>query len=198
MSPFPPSVCVFCGSRPGNDPAMMLAARDTGAMLARRGWRLVYGAGDIGLMGEVARATTEYGGRIIGIIPRMLTDVEQTFSEANKLHISDGLRDRKSIMESYASGFLILPGGLGTLDELFEILTQKQLRTLSKPIVLVNTRGYYDPLVHLFEHIHNQGFLNGQYPKFYHVAPDALRGIEYIEQYKPVAIESRFQNDSKA
>ncbi|MCA9911157.1 MAG: TIGR00730 family Rossman fold protein [Anaerolineae bacterium] len=191
-------ICVYCGAANGLDTAYVETAREAGKAIAQRGHVLVYGGGNRGLMGEVARATTEYGGRIIGIIPRMLTDVEQTFSEANKLHISDGLRDRKSIMESYASGFLILPGGLGTLDELFEILTQKQLRTLSKPIVLVNTRGYYDPLVHLFEHIHNQGFLNGQYPKFYHVAPDALSGIEYIEQYKPVAIESRFQNDSKA
>lgn len=185
-------VCVYCGAAGELAEEYVTAARETGRLIAQRGHVLVYGGGNRGLMGEVARTATELDGRVIGVIPRMLTDIEQAFSEANKLHISDGLRDRKSIMESYATGFLILPGGLGTLDELFEILTQKQLRTLSKPIVLVNTRGYYDPLVQLFEHIHKEGFVKAQYGKLYHVAPDPLSAIDYIEQYKPVPIESRF------
>jgi len=185
-------ICVYCSAANDLAEEYIAAARETGRLIAQHGHVLVYGGGNRGLMGEVARTVTELDGRVIGVIPRILTDVEQAFSEANKLHISDGLRDRKSIMESYATGFMILPGGLGTLDELFEVLTQKQLRTLSKPIVLVNTRGYYDPLVHLFEHLHKEGFLKAQYVSFYHVAPDPQSAIEYIEQYKPVPIESRF------
>ena len=185
-------ICVYCGAASDLAEEYLVAAHETGQLIAQHGHVLVYGGGNRGLMGEVARTATEHGGNVIGVIPRMLTDVEQAFSEANKLHISDGLRDRKSIMESYASGFIILPGGLGTLDELFEVLTQKQLRTLNKPVVLVNTRGYYDPLVHLFEHVHKEGFVKAQYDKLYHVAPNPLNAIEYIEQYKPIPIESRF------
>ncbi|MCB1389865.1 MAG: TIGR00730 family Rossman fold protein [Rhodobacteraceae bacterium] len=158
MSPFPPSVCVFCGSRPGNDPAMMLAARDTGAMLARRGWRLVYGAGDIGLMGEVARATQSAGGRTFGVIPTHLMQGEVARSGLDALVVTETMHERKKVMFANSHAAVVLPGGAGTLDEFFEVVTWAQIGLHRKPVVLVDQNGFWQPLLALIEHVIDQGF----------------------------------------
>ncbi|MCW1933534.1 LOG family protein [Pararhodobacter zhoushanensis] len=166
MPAFPPSVCVFCGSRPGNDPAMMQAAHDTGTMLARRGWRLVYGAGDIGLMGETARTTQAAGGKTFGVIPTHLMQGEVARADLDTLVITETMHERKKVMFANSHAIVVLPGGAGTLDEFFEVVTWAQIGLHKKPVVLVDQNGFWQPLMALVEHVIAQGF-----------APDFLRDL---------------------
>lgn len=166
MPSFPPSVCVFCGSRPGADPEMMASARATGQMLARNGWRLVYGAGDIGLMGEVARATQDAGGTTFGVIPTHLMTDEVARTELDALVVTETMHERKKVMFANSHAAVVLPGGAGTLDEFFEILTWAQIGLHDKPIVLVDANGFWQPLLALVDHVIAQGF-----------ASDSLRGL---------------------
>ncbi len=142
-----PSVCVFCGSRVGDDPAHKAAAEDAGRRIARNGWRLVYGGGGVGLMRVAADAALAEDGHVIGVIPEFLRVREAGHTGVDDLIVTDGMHDRKQIMFNLASAFLILPGGVGTMDETVEILTWKQLGNHTKPIVLVNLGGYWDPLL---------------------------------------------------
>ena len=158
MPGFPPSVCVFCGSRAGTQSAMMQAARDTGVMLARRGWRLVYGAGDIGLMGEVARATQAAGGRTFGVIPTHLIQGEVARRDLDTLVITETMHERKKVMFANSHAAVVLPGGAGTLDEFFEVLTWAQIGLHDKPIVLLDQDGFWQPLLALIDHVIAQGF----------------------------------------
>ncbi|GAB4267943.1 MAG: TIGR00730 family Rossman fold protein [Pararhodobacter sp.] len=158
MSAFPPSVCVFCGSRSGIDPAMIQAAQDTGRMLARRGWRLVYGAGDIGLMGAVTRATQEAGGKTFGVIPTHLLTDEVARKDLDALVVTETMHERKKVMFANSHAVAVLPGGAGTLDEVFEVLTWAQIGLHAKPVILVNVNGFWDPLLALVDHVVTQGF----------------------------------------
>ena len=158
MPAFPPSVCVFCGSRPGTNPAMMQCAAETGRMLARRGWRLVYGAGDIGLMGEVARATQAAGGATFGVIPTHLMQGEVARTDLDALVVTETMHERKKVMFSNSSAIAVLPGGAGTLDEFFEVLTWAQIGLHAKPVVLLDQGGFWQPLLALLDHLVVQGF----------------------------------------
>ena len=158
MPVFPPSVCVFCGSRDGTDPAMRLAAIETGQMLARRGWRLVYGAGDIGLMGAVARATQDAGGKTFGVIPTHLLSDEVARKDLDALVVTETMHERKKVMFANSHAIVVLPGGAGTLDEFFEVLTWAQIGLHRKPILLVDANGFWQPLLALIEHVIAQGF----------------------------------------
>ena len=158
MPAFPPSVCVFCGSRPGTDPRMMQMAHETGALLARRGWRLVYGAGDIGLMGEVARSTQSSGGKTFGVIPTHLMKDEVARTALDSLVITETMHERKKVMFANSHAAVVLPGGAGTLDEFFEVLTWAQIGLHAKPVVLVDAGGFWQPLLALVDHIIAQGF----------------------------------------
>lgn len=166
MPALPASVCVFCGSRPGGDPAMMAMARATGEMLARNGWRLVYGAGDIGLMGVVARATQAAGGKTFGVIPTHLMTDEVARTDLDALVVTETMHERKKVMFANSHAAVVLPGGAGTLDEFFEVLTWAQIGLHQKPIVLVDTNGFWQPLLALVDHVIAQGF-----------ARDSLRGL---------------------
>ena len=166
------SICVFCGSRPGRDPAMVMAARDTGAMLARRGWRLVYGAGDVGLMGEVARATQAAGGRTFGVIPVHLMKGEVARRDLDTLVITETMHERKKVMFANSDAALVLPGGAGTLDELFEVLTWAQIGLHAKPIVVLNVEGFWDPFLALVDHVIAQGFAPASTRALFSVAAD--------------------------
>lgn len=172
MPSIPLSVCVFCGSRPGRDPVMMQTARKTGAMLARRGWRLVYGAGDIGLMGEVARATQEAGGRTFGVIPTHLMQGEVARAGLDALVVTETMHERKKVMFSNSHAVVVLPGGAGTLDEFFEVMTWAQIGLHSKPIVLVDQNGFWQPLLGLIEHVIGQGFAPEFLRELVSVVPD--------------------------
>ncbi len=147
------SVCVLCGSRAGKDPGYAEAAARLGHIIAERGVRLVFGAGSIGLMGIIADAVLEAGGEAIGIIPDFLMRYEVGHTQLTDLIITDSMHDRKRRMFEMADGFVTLPGGLGTLDETFEIVTWKQLRLHSAPIVVLDTGGYWGPLKQLVETI---------------------------------------------
>lgn len=152
------SVCVYCGSRTGADPAFGQAADDTGQMLAANGWRLVYGAGDVGLMGRVAKATQSAGGATFGVIPVHLLDLEVGKRDLDTFIITETMHERKKVMIMNADAVVMLPGGVGSLDEFFEALTWRQLGLHTKPIILLNTNGFWTPLQALLDHVVAQGF----------------------------------------
>jgi uncharacterized protein (TIGR00730 family) len=141
------SICVYCGSKPGTDARFAQAAVNVGAWIAAHGGQLVYGGGSGGLMGIVADATLAAGGRVVGIIPKALEEKEWAHHGCTELHIVDNMHDRKRMMAERAHAFLALPGGIGTLEELFEVWTWRQLGYHDKPIGLLNTAGYYDGLL---------------------------------------------------
>ena len=160
ISPTAPrhSVCGYCGSRSGAKPSYAEAARATGEMLAANTWRLVYGAGDVGLMGEVARAAQAAGGDTFGVIPVHLLDFEVGKRDLSTFIITENMHERKKVMYMNSDAIVVLPGGAGSLDELFEVLTWRQIGLHSKPIYLLNTDGYWDPLLALTQHVVDEGF----------------------------------------
>lgn len=170
MSPRPFSVCVYCGSRDGADPAYAQAAEDTGLLLARNGWRLVYGAGDVGLMGRVARAAQSAGGDTFGVIPDHLMKWEVGKTDLTTFIITETMHERKKVMLMNADAVVILPGGAGSLDEVFEALTWRQLGLHDKPIFVLNTHGYWDPLLQMLHHIIGQGFADASLLDFVDIA----------------------------
>ncbi|MEO1639943.1 MAG: TIGR00730 family Rossman fold protein [Pseudomonadota bacterium] len=172
MSSFPRSVCVYCGSRDGSDPAYAAAAEATGAMLVRNGWRLVYGAGDVGLMGRVARSVQDMGGKTFGVIPTHLMDWEVGKRDLDSFVVTETMHERKKVMFVNADAVLVLPGGAGSLDEFFEALTWRQLKLHEKPVILLNIAGYWDPLVSLLNHIVAEGFAGDDILSFVQVAGD--------------------------
>ncbi len=152
------SVCVFCGSRPGNQPIFMAAADDMGRMLASHGWRLVYGAGDVGLMGATARAAQQEGADTFGVIPQHLMDREVGKRDLTELHVTQTMHERKELMFKSSDAIVVLPGGAGSLDEFFEVLTWRQLGLHQKPIFLLNTADYWQPLLAMMSHVIAHGF----------------------------------------
>ena len=152
-------VCVFCGSKTGDDPRFSAAARQLGESMVRRGLGLVYGGGNIGLMGVLADAMLATGGHVIGVIPRFLMDKELAHQSATEMHIVASMHERKARMADLADAFIALPGGFGTADELFEILTWRQLHLHDKPIGLLNTRGFFDALMAWLDVMVRDGFV---------------------------------------
>ena len=172
--PTPPkSVCVFCGSRAGNDPAFAADAQSLGAGISANGWRLVYGAGDVGLMGTVARAAQETGGDTFGVIPQHLVDWEVGKTDLTRYVVTETMHERKKVMFMNCDALVVLPGGAGSLDEMFEVLTWRQLGLHSKPIYIVNTNGYWDPLKQLMNHVTSHGFADQSLLDFLTWVPDA-------------------------
>ena len=152
------SLCVFCGSRPGTDPAHGDAARLLGRELAKRSIRLVYGGGDIGLMSMTARSVLEAGGEVTGVIPRFIMEFEVGNPDLTELVVVESMHERKRIMFERSDAFISLPGGLGTLDETIEILTWKQLQQHKKPVVLLDVNDYWKPLTDLFQRVIDGGY----------------------------------------
>ena len=173
MSGFRHSVCVYCGSRSGNRPGYALAARATGAMLAARGWRLVYGAGDVGLMGEVARAAQAAGAQTFGVIPQHLFPQEVGKRDLTTFVVTENMHERKKVMFMNSDAIVVLPGGAGSLDEFFEVLTWRQIGLHRKPIFLLNTEGYWDPLLALLDRIIAEGFADASLRGYLATVPDA-------------------------
>lgn len=158
MRPQTFSICVYCGSRDGIDPAYGKAAEDVGHMIAAQGWRLVYGAGDVGLMGRVARATQSGGGDTFGVIPEHLVKWEVGKSDLTTYIVTETMHERKKVMLMNADVVVVLPGGAGSLDEFFEALTWRQIGLHSKPIYLLDISEYWAPLLAMTDHIVAQGF----------------------------------------
>jgi cytokinin riboside 5'-monophosphate phosphoribohydrolase len=176
------SICVFCGSASGLPAVHHQAARDLGHELGRRGHRLVYGGGNVGLMGEVARAVHEAGGRVHGVIPRTLVDRELAYDPADELVITETLRERKAEMDRRADAFIALPGGFGTLEELLEVLTLRQLRLHNRPVVLVDVAGYWDPFLAMVRGMVEQGFAPLGEGRLFAVATSAAGAVDLVEQ----------------
>ena len=152
------SVCVFCGARNGSKPAYSAAARTLGALLAAEGWRLVFGAGDVGLMGEVARAARHAGADTFGVIPLHLLQREKGRADLGRLVVTETMHERKKVMFVNSDAIVVLPGGAGSLDEFFEVLTWRQLGLHAKPIFLLDIDGYWAPLTALIDHVVAEGF----------------------------------------
>ena len=173
------SVCVYCGSRSGSIPAYAQAARDLGTALARAEWRLVYGAGDVGLMGEVARAAQGAGGETFGVIPTHLMNLEVGKTDLTRFVITETMHERKKVMLMNADAVVLLPGGAGSLDELFEALTWRQLGLHGKPIVVLNTDGFWTPFLGLVDHVVAEGFADASLRGFLQSAntPEAAMDI---------------------
>jgi uncharacterized protein (TIGR00730 family) len=153
------SVCVFCGSKSGNAPAYTAAAAALGTALAERAIRLVYGGGNSGLMGVMADSCMAAGGEVVGVMPGALADREVAHRGITKLHIVGSMHERKALMAQLADAFIALPGGFGTFDELFEIVTWRQIGLHGKPIGLLDVRGYYQPLLQMADHAVAEGFI---------------------------------------
>ncbi|MBB5018494.1 hypothetical protein HNQ59_001783 [Chitinivorax tropicus] len=151
-------VCVFCGSRSGKNPAYKAAARALGEALARRGLALVYGGGNVGLMGEIADAALAAGGEVIGVIPDFLMEKELGHGGCTELHVVDSMHTRKAMMADLADAFIAMPGGFGTFDELFEIVTWCQVGVHAKPIGLLDVEHYFDPLIKMVEYAIDEDF----------------------------------------
>lgn len=179
------SVCVFCGSSPGNDPAYAAAARELGRTLAERGNTLVYGGGHVGLMGVVADAALGAGGEVIGVMPRSLVDREIGHTDLTKLHVVRSMHERKALMSELSEGFIALPGGNGTLEEFFEVLTWAQLGEHAKPCGLLNVAGYYDPLLAVFDQMVDRAFLKREHRELVLVEEDPSALLERFEGYEP-------------
>ncbi|GAC1607315.1 MAG: TIGR00730 family Rossman fold protein [Ramlibacter sp.] len=156
----PFSICVYCGSRAGNTPAFAAIAREVGQWIGRNEGQLVYGGGNNGLMGVVADATLESGGRVVGVIPKALVEREFAKLDCTELHVVDSMHERKRMMAQRADAFLALPGGIGTFEELFEVWTWRQLGYHDKPLGLLDAGGYYAPLLAFLRTSVAQGFMN--------------------------------------
>lgn len=166
------SVCVYCGSRDGTRPSYAAAAEGTGALLTARGWRLVYGAGDVGLMGRVARACQAAGGVTFGVIPVHLLKWEVGKRDLTTFVVTENMHERKKVMYMNSDAIVVMPGGAGSLDELFEVLTWRQLGLHDKPIILLNIDGYWNPLLALMDHVVGEGFADASLLDFITTVPD--------------------------
>ena len=179
------SVCVFCGASIGANPAYRAAAVALGEAIARRGLRLVYGGGAVGLMGTVADAAMAAGGEVIGIIPESLMNAEIGHKGLSRLEVVDGMHARKARMAELSDAFIALPGGLGTLEELFEVWTWGQLGYHGKPLGLLEVNGFYSKLTAFLDHIVGEGFVRAPHRDMLHVSesPDSL--LDALDQWQP-------------
>lgn len=155
------SVAVFCAAANGTRPEYVEAAKATGSALAARGWGLIYGGAKVGLMGAVADSAVSAGGHVVGVIPHVLVDQEVAHKGITELHVVDTMHTRKRLMGELASAFLILPGGFGTFEELFEVLAWQTLKLHSKPVVLLNVAGFYDTMLAFLDVCEREGMLRG-------------------------------------
>ncbi len=172
MSAIQKSICVFCGSRPGASSAYTQAAEALGAMIAARDWRLVYGAGDVGLMGTVARTAQDAGADIFGVIPVHLFEREVGKTDLSRFVVTENMHERKKVMFMNSDAIVVLPGGAGSLDEFFEVLTWAQLGLHQKPIFVLNVEGYWTPLITLVDHVIAHGFADASLRDFFEVIDD--------------------------
>ena len=183
-APFP-SVTVFCGSRPGHDPAMLAAATALGTGLAGLGWRLVYGGGRTGLMGAVADAALAGGGRVVGVIPEFLTRREVAHDGVAEMEVTDSMHSRKQRLFALANAFVTLPGGLGTLDETVEILTWRQLGLHDKPVLICNVAGWAGALLGALEAAVQDGFAGEETRQLFEVLPDVPAVLRRLATVPP-------------
>jgi uncharacterized protein (TIGR00730 family) len=176
------SICVYCGASSRVGDTYRTVAHDLGTALGRRGLQMVYGGGRVGLMGICADAALAAGGRVVGIIPRHLQSLEVGHEGLSELHVVDSMHSRKRMMVDRSDAFLVLPGGFGTLDETFEVLTWRQLRLHDKPIVLLNAAGYWDPLLALVDRMIGAGFAQPAHRRLFAVADGVEAALDALSR----------------
>src|SRR5262245_4411551 len=181
------TVCVFCGSQSGSNPIYAASARELGRELVRRGQVPVYGGGRVGLMGELATAVLEAGGEVVGVIPHALSAKEIALTEATELIVVDTMHARKALMADRADAFVALPGGYGTCDELFEIVTWAQLGIHRKPVGLLNVNGFFTPLLGWLDHIVGEGLLKPKHRELLLVSDTVPDLLDKLANYTPPA-----------
>lgn len=179
------SICVFCGSSSGANPSYLEAARNLGKVIAEKNIRLVYGGGNVGIMGEIANSVLKNGGKVSGVIPKSLFDKELAHKGLTELIVVDTMHERKAKMSELSDGFIALPGGIGTIEEFFEVMTWAQLGFQVKPCGLMNVTGYYDALVNFMDHMTYEKFLRPEHRKIMIVEQEPLKLIEGLNDYKP-------------
>ena len=182
------SICVFCGSSMGRRPDYEEAAAETGRAIARSGRRLVYGGAKVGLMGVVADAALAEGGEVIGVLPVALEKKELAHEGLSALHVVSSMHERKAMMADLSDGFIVLPGGAGTMEELFEIWTWGQLGHHQKPCALFNAAGYYDKLIEFLNHAVNEGFMRQPYRDMLIVDNQAEPLLAKVRDYTPPSV----------
>jgi uncharacterized protein (TIGR00730 family) len=178
-----PNICVYCGSGLGLNPVYAAAARTLGQAMAQNGIGLVYGGGSLGLMGEVARATLDNGGRVTGIIPDFLTQKEKMMRDVDELIVTEDMHERKRLMFERSDAFVALPGGVGTLEELVEQLTWVQLGRHSKPVIVANIEGFWNPFLSLLAHMKADTFIRPGLDLSFTVVDDAEKIVPAILAY---------------
>jgi uncharacterized protein (TIGR00730 family) len=176
------SLCVYCGSRLGADAAYEAAARDVGTQIGQRGWQLIYGGGNAGLMGAVANATLAAGASVVGVIPQSLMERELGHPGLSELHVVNTMHERKQLMAERADAFLALPGGIGTFEELFEVWTWRQLGYHDKPVGLLNVGGYYDRLLAFMAQAVTDGFVPPTQQQLLQVANDPTELLDRLAE----------------
>lgn len=184
------SVCVFCGGNPGKNPAYLAAARNLGVTLAQSGLGLVYGGAQVGLMGAVADAALQHGGEVFGVIPEFIAAREIAHLGVTRLEVVSSMHERKARMAAHADAFVALPGGFGTLDELFEILTWSQLGLHRKPCAVLNVEGYFDGLLAFLDRAQDEQLLRPEYRAMLLVESDPVRLVERMRAHSPPVVQT--------
>lgn len=186
------TICVYSSSSTAIDQLYFDTAAQLGQTIALRGDELLYGGGMIGLMGEIAEAVRQNGGKVIGVIPRALNISGIVYENCDELIITEGMRERKAIMDTRSNAFIALPGGYGTLEELLEIITLKQLKYHNKPIIILNVNHFYDPLLALFDSIAQQRFAKPESQDLYRVTDSITATLQYIDSYTPYPFSDKW------
>ena len=186
------NVCVFCASSADIDPRYLEAARELGSLLAREGWRCVNGGGAVGLMGAVTDGTLEAGGEVTGVIPKFMVDNGWCYGRLEDVIITADMHQRKQMMSEMADAVIAMPGGVGTLEELLETLTWRQLGLVKVPVIILNTLGYYDSLLSMLEHAIAEGFMKPSHAQLWQIAATPSEAIELLGHSKPVEFESKY------
>lgn len=179
------NLAVFCGSSTGKNDIYIEYAKKLGEELAKRNKTLIYGGAQVGCMGALANTSLENGGKVIGVIPQKLKDVEIAHEQLTELYVVNTMHERKSKMADLANGFIALPGGSGTLEEWFEVFTWSQLGYHQKPCALLNVNNFFDPLIEMLQHTIQEGFMNESYQDIILISSDPKELLDMIDQYEP-------------
>ena len=185
-------ICVFCSSSDAIDAVYFNDAQNLGKIIGVRHYQLIHGGGKIGLMGVIARTVQQFGGTVMGIIPEKLNMIGIASETDDQLVVTKDMQERKAVMRDNSDVFIALPGGFGTLEEVMEVITLKQLRYHSCPIIFINTNNFYGKLLDQFEVFYQQDFAKPNYRKLYFVANNIDQAIDYIDNYQPETIEDKW------
>lgn len=186
------NVCVFCASSANIDERYLADARELGNLLAQEGWRCVNGGGAVGLMGAVTDGTLDAGGEVTGVIPKFMVDNGWCYDRLMDVVVTADMHQRKQMMSNMADAVIALPGGVGTLEELLETLTWRQLGLVKVPIIILNTLGYYDPLLAMLRHAIDEGFMKPSHGQLWQVAATPADAVALLDDSSPVAFESKY------